>query len=97
MGLPWGRILKVGSAVAGAIFPGISVVEQIASSIPALKGQAKQDAVIELVKATLETAESNAARDLLDDAEVEKAARGVIDAYVALQNILAQKRAAATS
>lgn len=97
MGVPWGRVLKVGAAIAGAVFPGVSAIEDIAKSVVKLTGKEKQNAVLELVKATLASSEQIAARDLLDDAEVEKAARGVIDAYVALQNVLATKTAAATS
>jgi hypothetical protein len=45
-----------------------------------------------MVKATLGLVESGTGRDLLDDEDVEKATREVIDAVVALQNIVANKR-----
>lgn len=56
------------------------------------KGQRKQDAAVYMVKATLGLVESGAGRDLLDDEDVEKATREVIDAVVALQNLIANKR-----
>ena len=55
------------------------------------RGQRKQDAAVYMVKSILGIAESATARDLLDDDEVETATRKVIDAVVALQNIIAKK------
>lgn len=95
MGFPWKNILQTGLTVLGTIVPGVSAVEQISRALPQLRGKQKQDAVVELVKATLLTTESLAGRDLLEDPEVEKATRGVVDAVVAFQNILAKKAAAA--
>ena len=45
-----------------------------------------------MVKKMLGLAEAGANRDLLNDEDVEVATRKVIDAVVALQNIIAQKR-----
>jgi len=53
--------------------------------------------VLALVKASIVAAEENAGRDLLNDPEVESAARGIIDAVVAFQNIVAKKAPAPTS
>ena len=58
------------------------------------KGQYKQDAAIYMVKSSLAVAESGADRDLLNDDDVETATRKVIDAVVALQNLIAKKRTA---
>jgi len=55
------------------------------------KGQYKQDAAVYLVKSVLGIAEIGTAKDLLDDDEVEAATRKVIDAVVALQNVVAKK------
>jgi len=55
------------------------------------KGKYKQDAAVYMVKSVLGIAESASARDLLDDDDVEAATRKVIDAVVALQNIVTKK------
>lgn len=94
MKIRWNDVFKVGITVLNAVIPGVSVVETIARQIPALKGKQKQDAVVELVKQSLATAENFAAKDLADDADVEQATRGVIDAVVALNNLIAAKSAA---
>ena len=75
--------------------PQIGVVETIAHTIPGLSGQAKQDAVIQLVMESLQASEELTDKDLLNDADVQKAMRGVSDAIVALENIIAAKRGAA--
>jgi hypothetical protein len=97
MKFSWGSTLRIGLSVLNTIIPGVSVVEGIARQIPGLRGKEKQDAVVELVKQTLATSEQFASKDLANDAEVERATRGVIDAVVALQNILAAKAAAPTA
>ena len=60
----------------------------------AAKGKYKQDAAVYMVKSSLAVAEVGANRDLLNDDEVEAATRQVIDAVVALQNLIAKKEAA---
>ena len=57
------------------------------------RGQRKQDAAVYMVKSILGIAESASARDLLDDDDVEEATRKVIDAVVALQNVVSKKHA----
>ena len=56
------------------------------------KGKQKQDAAVYMVKSIVGVAEISGGRDLLDDEEVEDATRKVIDAVVALNNIVASKR-----
>lgn len=89
------RFVKIALQVASTAIPGAAQVQILAKSIPGLKGQAKQDAVLDLVKASLLTAESVADRDLLNDPEVEKATRAMIDAVVAFQKVLVKKAPAA--
>ena len=55
------------------------------------KGQYKQDAAVYMVKSILGVAELGANKDLLDDEDVEEATRKVIDAVVALQNVIASR------
>lgn len=95
MKIPWKVVLGVGSTVLDQIIPGVAVVEAIARRLGGLHGAQKQDAVVELVKAALETAHGVTGKELANDADVEKATRGVIDAVVALHNITAKKTAAA--
>lgn len=91
MGFPWKQIAHVGLTIVGAVVPGVAAIEQIARTIPGLRGKAKQDAVVALVRESLAAAEGLKGKDLVDDADVEQATRGVIDAVVALQNLLARK------
>lgn len=82
MGMP--KWLKAVVTIAGAVVPGVAQVEAIAKAIPTLKGKQKQDAVVELVKTGLQSAEELSGHDLANDAEVIDATRAVIDAEVAL-------------
>lgn len=95
MKVPWSTVLNVAIGMLDVAIPGVRNIETIARSIGGLRGKQKQDAVVALVKQSLETSENFLARNFADDAEVEAATRGVIDAVVALNNILAQKAAAA--
>jgi hypothetical protein len=61
------------------------------------KGQAKQDAAIQLCLSMLAITESALDKDILADSEVEDAARKTIDAVVALQNLIAKKQSASSS
>jgi hypothetical protein len=55
------------------------------------KGVEKQDAAVKMTLSMLGIAEEAMDKDILNDADVEKSARRVIDAVVALQNLLASK------
>lgn len=88
---------RIGLAIAGAIVPGVGQIEAIIKALPGLKGPQKQDALVQLVKHSLETAEGLTDKDLLDDAEVEAATRAVIDAVVHLDNVVELKRRARTA
>ncbi len=68
----------------------VSVVEKVAHA----KGKDKQDAAVEAVGVGLEVLEAGLGKDLLDNAEVQLALRGAIDAYVHLQNVVAKAKAA---
>lgn len=85
---------RVAARIIGIVVPGVSAVETIASQFGSLKGKQKQDAIVEMVRASLATAESLSGRELAGDEDVERATRGVVDAVVALHNILARKQAA---
>jgi hypothetical protein len=56
------------------------------------KGKEKQDAAVKMCVSMLGVAEAALDKDILEDAEVETAARKTIDAVVSLQNIIAKKQ-----
>lgn len=91
--MKWGKLLPVTrlvAAVVDAIVPGAVQVEHAAENVATLKGKAKQDAVIDLVKSSTKVAEAAAGRDLVNDPAVEAATRAVIDAVVNLHNVTAK-------
>jgi hypothetical protein len=97
MNIPWKTIFTLTKSIVEAAVPAVGQVETVAKTIIHLKdlsGQAKQDAVLAVVKDAVVAAENLTNKDLLNDADVDKATRGVIDAVVALQNIIAAKKAA---
>ena len=55
------------------------------------KGIEKQDAAVKMTLSMLGIAEEAMDKDIMNDGDVEKATRRVIDAVVALQNLLASK------
>ena len=55
------------------------------------KGVEKQDAAVKMTLSMLGIAEEAMNKDILNDSDVENAARRVIDAVVSLQNLLASK------
>lgn len=85
------KALQIGLNIAGFLLPQVSQIEAIAKAIPALKGKDKEDAAIKLMLESLDLFEDLVAKDVLQDEEVEKAVRGVIQSVVALQNILVKK------
>jgi hypothetical protein len=95
MGFPWKGVFSIAIGMLDVLVPGVRSVEAIARSFPTLKGKAKQDAVVEMVKQALDVTEGALGRDLAADADVEQATRAAIDAVVALHNIVAEKVKAA--
>jgi hypothetical protein len=75
-------------ALGMKLFPYIVEAVQWVEKFVTQKGKYKQDAAVYLVKSVLGIAEQGVNKDLLDDEEVEEATRKVIDAVVALQNII---------
>lgn len=73
------------------LVPMVGEVVTLVEAIKGIKGRQKQDAAVDLVKLVLAASEEVVDRDVLDDAEVEDATRKVIDAVVALQNVIARK------
>ena len=78
------------------LFPYIVMaVQSVEKLAGAKKGKAKQDAAIEVLGTGLAALEVGLEKDLVDNAEVNAAARAAIDAYVQLQNVIAKVRVAA--
>ena len=76
--------LTIGMKLLPYIVEAVKWVEQFVTT----KGKYKQDAAVYMVKSILGVAEVGTDRDLLDDEDVEEATRKVIDAVVALQNVV---------
>lgn len=81
------RWFEMGMKLFPFIVEAVNWVEKFVKA----KGKYKQDAAVYMVKATLGLVETGAGRDLLNDADVEKATREVIDAIVALNNLVTKK------
>ena len=83
--------VAIGLRLAPLIIGAVQAVERLVTSA---KGKAKQDAAIDMVATVLAAVEGAAGQDLLNDAAVQDATRKVIDAVVALQNVIARRVAA---
>ena len=79
--------LQIGLKLLPYIVEAVNWVEKFIKG----KGSDKQDSAIKLVISMLGIAESATEKDLLDDSKVEIAARKVIDAVVALQNVISER------
>jgi hypothetical protein len=91
MNLPWGKIGGTALRIALGVVMGVPKVEALNAPGSPLTGEQKKAAVLDLIQTELTLAEQVAGRDLASDADVLKAAGGVIDAVSALHNVLAAK------
>jgi hypothetical protein len=82
------RWLSIGLKLLPFIVEAINWVEKFIMK----KGVEKQDAAVKMTLSMLDIAEEAVNKDLMNDSDVEKATRRVIDAVVALQNLLASKQ-----
>jgi hypothetical protein len=80
--------LNIGIKVLPYIVEAVQWVEKFITT----RGKPKQDAAVEMVKKMLDLAEAGTNQDLLNDDDVEAATRKVIDAVVALQNLITKKK-----
>ena len=80
--------LMIGLKLLPLIWGAVQSVEHFLSEI---HGTAKQNAAIDMVSAFLIATEGAAGRDLLNDNAVRAATKEVIDAVVALQNLIASR------
>jgi hypothetical protein len=94
MKVDWRAVSHVAAAIVGQVVPGVQAVESIAWQFGSLKGKEKQDAVVELVRQSLAATEGITAKNLADDLDVEHATRAVVDAVVALHQVVARKSGA---
>ena len=74
------------------ILPYISMAVKAVEEFVKGKGREKEDAAVGMVHAVLQTVEAGADKDLLNDEDVNRATRAVMQAIVALQNVIATKR-----
>ena len=93
----FGKVLKIAGKIGkwtswGLNFvPYLSQAMAIVELLSSAKGEAKRKQAIELLKMLVSASEELSGKDLLNDAEVIKAAESAIDSIVALQNIVAKK------
>ncbi len=71
----------------------IGCVQAIERLVKGAHGKDKQDAAVDMIGTVLAATEGLAGKDLLEDAAVQAATRKVIDAVVALQNVIATRAA----
>lgn len=71
----------------------ISAVKAVERFNDGRKGKDKQDAAVQLVGDLLPAVEAGIGRDVIDDAKVQDAMRKVIDAVVALMNVISDASA----
>tara|TARA_R110000744_G_scaffold29284_1_gene70052 strand:+ start:109 stop:384 length:276 start_codon:yes stop_codon:yes gene_type:complete len=79
--------ISIGFKLIPFIMESIKWVEKFVTK----KGTDKQDAAVKMTLSMLGIAEEAMGKDILDDKNVQEAARRVIDAVVALQNLIASK------
>lgn len=81
---------QLGLMVAQLVPLFVGKVQKIKKDAP---GPEKQQDVIDLIKLAVQGTELVAGQDLIDDNEVQKAVRAVIDAEVHLKNVIASVHA----
>jgi len=79
--------LVIAARIVPLVWTAVQAVERLVKG----KGQEKQDAAVDLVGDLLATVEGAAGKDLLNDAAVVAAVRRLIDAVVAVQNVIATR------
>lgn len=95
MKIDWRSVSHIGAAIVGQIVPGVAVAEELAWKLGAHDNAQKASDVAAMGKAVLTSLKAVTGKDLANDADVDQAIRGVTDAVVALNKILAHKTAAA--
>ena len=80
--------LSLGLKLLPFIVEAVNWVEKFITA----KGKYKQDAAVYMVRSSLAVADVVADRVVLNDDDVEAGTRLLIDAVVALQNLIAKKR-----
>lgn len=84
--------IRLGTLIVSALPRIITIVERLRGSQPGQGTQKRQD-VKDLILTLVETTESAAGRDLLNDAEIGEAYDAMNDAIVKFQNVVARKAA----
>lgn len=97
MKVDWRKLSHIGAAIVGTIVPGVAQIEDLAWRVGTMHGADKQEAVVQMVRGALAASNSVTEKQLAEEPDVERATRGVIDAVVALQTIIAKKAAAPAS
>ncbi len=94
MKVNWLTVARIGASVVGQIVPGVSAVEALAESLGSVTGEQKKQAIVDLVKNTVLAGEGLTNTDFKLEPDLDKAVGAVVDAVVALHEIVARHKAA---
>lgn len=97
MGFPWRKTAGLGWKIATVALPAAGQIEAGIDIARGLKGKDKQEAVVKIVASTVKAAEKFTDQDLVDDPLVQQATRSFVDAYVNLENVIADAKAKAAA
>lgn len=87
--------IKVANQIAVQMVPGVAQVEELAKSIPSLKGQDKATAVVNTALAGVTLAETELGVSFAEEPEFQAAVREINDGFVHLLHAIQAKQAAA--
>lgn len=79
------------SGVAVNFMPYIGQAMTLVEMLSSLKGVAKRKQAVDITRLLVSSSEQFSGKDLFNDADVIKAVESVMDAQVALQNLLTKK------
>jgi hypothetical protein len=88
-----GSVLRIAARVGAVVFAQVPTLEKLSGVLEGVSGPQKRALVLDLIRAELSTGDLATGRDLGTDPDVLDASGSLIDAYVALHNVIARKTA----
>lgn len=93
MHINWRKVAGVAADIVGSAIPAVGQVQRTVEILikqgKTLTSDEKQEMALQLVRESVGALETVSGKDVFDDVQVQKAARAVIDATVALKSALA--------
>lgn len=86
--------LKIGNQLAVQMVPGVAQVEELAKTIPLMKGKDKATAVVNTALATVNFAETELGVSFAEEPEFQAAVREINDGFAHLLHSIQAKHAA---